>query len=395
MSQYKKGYLVALTGNLHNGSSLIKIINHFLNNFQMKKLFDFKMAGSVLLMLAISLASCKQDLTVEPQKKVKIDETERYSQKLSTLQGVTLEDGILKFKDLETYKEYGEAILNCKEEDYQNLCSKIGLQSLANIMRDYRKEYEKEDADITQLNEKYKEWIVMENDRPDFKIKGSGLSRILNIEGFYKIGNHLYFFDEKGETLNVYGDKLELIRFINNDNRTNKSDPKKGIFFFDLPSKESLQTRSACGVRYDGPFVYNSSKDRRAYVNIQKEVDFFIDNAYVDYNTGNVIIVSYGMNVIVTGENYASKKGLFGWVGVSTEWGSTWSWSYASQAGTISDGLSMYNSNSQSQGFSKTKIGVYQYLPPGDYTNYATANFTSINISYWNRGGVNINYSCQ
>lgn len=358
----------------------------------MKNFNDFKKSGSLLVIFILLFASCKQDLNLEPQKNVKIDEAEKYSQKLSTLQGVTLEDGILKFKDVETYKEYGEAILNCKEEDYQNYCSKIGLQSLHNIMRDYRKEYEKEDANITLLNEKYKDWIVMQNDRIDFKSKGSGLSRILNTEGFYKIGNHLYFFDEKGETLNVNGDKSELIRFINNNDRTIKSDAKKGIFFIDLPSKENLQTRSACGTRYDGPFVYNSSNDRRAYVNIQKAIAFFVDNAYYDYNTGFVIIVSYGMDVTVTGENYAYKRGTFSWVNYSTEWGSTWSWSYPSQAGTLSDGLTMYNSNSQSQGFSKTQIGVYQYLPPGNYPN---ANFTSINISYWNRGGVNINYSCQ
>ena len=69
----------------------------------MKKLFDFKMACSVLLMLAISFASCKQDLTVQPNPLLEQVAPDKVVD--LDIQGVQIKDGILHFKDAKSLNE--------------------------------------------------------------------------------------------------------------------------------------------------------------------------------------------------------------------------------------------------------------------------------------------------
>jgi hypothetical protein len=355
-----------------------------------------KLSFNLLIILAsfAFLTSCKQDLNITPdvQQTVNNDNPkEKYKDIISNIQGITNEDGILKFKDLKTYKQYLEAILNCTEEDYQNFCEKMNLQSLDNIMNEYTKESEKENAEIAQLNIKYGNWITVEKDIPTLKTSGAALSRILNQEGFYKIGDVLYFYNEQGEAISLKGDKAKLIAFSSENAIASipKNDDHQGLFFI-KSIKTKLLTRGNCGGAYNGPWVYNSTNDRKAYVNLNMGQNAIIDSQVFNYTT-NQWVVTYNVSALGSGGCSASKKRFGGWTSYDTEWGSTHEFTIFSPNGSFpSPTVSMSDSDSPGASFIfDINLAIFS-----NTSTIPNVYFSNINITYWNRGGVGINYSC-
>ena len=93
------------------------------------------MACSVLVMLAVFMSSCKQDLIVQPTPSVSPTTNDKIVD--LNIQEMTLQDGMLTFTDYDAYSKAKETLVKANFESYKAFCGKIGFKSLALLEEDF------------------------------------------------------------------------------------------------------------------------------------------------------------------------------------------------------------------------------------------------------------------
>lgn len=395
MSQYKKGYLVALTGNLHNENSLIKIINHFLNDFQMKKLFNFKMAGSVLLMLAISFASCKQDSTVQPKPSVE-DIQKESNEKVESLnlEGVDVQNGLLTFESNESMAEVREKLSKTNFISYEAWCIAKGFKSLSILKNEAFSAIENMHSrnEIEGFVKKNEDIIDIQNDKIHFKNDNVALLQFLNRESMFKIGAVLYRYDNKGEIIVTDGDLVKMKQAI-----ADRKEHKEVKVY----SNNFLQVRAYCTTA-DPNFTSTETgwtdgdNGRRANVffRLRKEIQV------ATYQTSNVVVT---LNV----ETQASKRTFGFWSNYTTEQTLNMNAPYGMQTEVMSPypfawgippsltDITYFKSTiARDVGFTRT-IFTLNGINDGQLNRDATIRMNHVDCTYSNRGGVNITFTCS
>jgi hypothetical protein len=268
----------------------------------MKKLFDFKNLGSVLLMLSVFASSCKQEANFQPVSM----ENEPKTLKMSGINEVkgdfTVQDGVLHFSNPKALFSVLEQLRQYDISERRNFGLNFGFTSMLNGFCDVLlksstfEELEQKNAYLKQ-NE---DIITYDEERGiNFKIANAHLASILDRKGNLYVGKAVYKFTEFGEAIALDGDKSKLESITSNT----KSDRNIKIF----ATKQELNTRAACG----------SSQFKTQTVNGDRKGDLTSDvtNDYFYYDTDPVTQEDRYYNVgssYTYGKPYKRKCNIFG-----------------------------------------------------------------------------------
>ena len=354
----------------------------------MKKLFDFKMAGSVLLMLAISLASCKQDLTVQPNPSVERIAPEKVVD--LDIQGVKVKDGVLHFTDGKAFRNAIEILNNSNSLSYKAYCDKIGFKSqfilldeaidAINLMTD--------NVQFEAFKKANSTLFKYEDESIDLKMDYGLLAKLVDKDGLFYVDKTLNLYDKEGYIIILDGDKSKMEQAKLN----RKNDVVKGVVIGNKNGK--LQTRAACGVAPNTGWINNSSSNRRGILyaesqaleifygpySSQKDVDFYA------YFKGRAQKKSFGV-----WNDYSTDN----WLNITCEL-------TANPNPDGSQGSVAVTKNFVNQQVSSTNTNLVTFLGVvNTWTNVASSTafsarpFNSINSTYTNGGSVNANLQCQ
>lgn len=351
----------------------------------MKKLFNSKMACSVLITLAIFMSSCKQDLTVQPNPSV---ETVKNNKIVDlNIQGMTLKDGMLTFTDYDAYRKAKETLIQTNFESYKAYCQKIGFKSLALLEEDFFNALEKCKTieEVKALSAANQDILNLSDEQsPILKNTSYNLLRILNRNSMFKINDALYLFDEKGEIIASDGD-------INNMNQAvidRRSSKNIAVF-----NASQIMTRTRCGMENNSGWVRASDRRGIVYANL-----FY--NAYeADYLT-------YSIETDFSCFARAEKRSIFGWwldyktdnlltitevkIKIPSQYPTTYPIPATYQFYTNE---SISTSNSKGVDFIK-KVNT-TLIPKTLWNSNASSSFEYVDVSYSNRGGVSIDFRCD
>jgi hypothetical protein len=209
----------------------------------MKKLFDFKNLGSVLLMLSVLISSCKQEADFQPIS----SESESKTLKMSGVNEVKgdfkVENGVLHFSTPKALVDVLEQLRQYDISERRNFGVNIGFTSMLNGFCDVLvKSSTFEEPQQKSVFLKQNDDIVNYDNEGsiNFKIANANLASVLDRNGNLYIGKVVYKFTEFGETIALDGDKSKLETVTSN----RKSDRNIKVF----ATKEDLNTRAACGL---------------------------------------------------------------------------------------------------------------------------------------------------
>jgi hypothetical protein len=361
----------------------------------MKKLFDIKTVCSVLVMLTVCLSSCKQDLNLQPNDAV----AQITPEKIESLdiQGVTVENGVLHFKDAKSLRDAHEMLGKSNYSSVKATFEKMGFKSLEMIATeqydvvDGLKNQEQFEA-FKRTNEN-----IFSFDNHEIKLKCYShlMPNLINKEGLVFIGEAVHKYDEKGLIIVEDGNLEKLSRAV--VSRQSSSSDKINVF--DAP-KLLLETRAPCGINPNTGWV-NGANWRRGILSCGTEI-------YIN-SVGQVGSSTFAFDMYSFSRGQAQKYlTFFGyWTGVNTthtlavnQIANAW----VNNAKTINI-TKNYNTTFSSSGVSE--ILFYEYLGSCvDFNAFsssaAQANgttlfkaFTSINNTYTNGGSVNTSIICQ
>ena len=356
----------------------------------MKKLFDFKMAGSVLLMLAISLSSCKQDLTVQPNPSVEEIQKEPNEKVESlNLEGLDVQNGMLVFDSYDAMNKVREQFKKTNFASYKAWCESKGFRSLTIVQDELFKEYEapKTTAEMDLFKQKNADFLIFNEDGGiDMKNPILSFHNILNTEDMFKIKKTLYKLDAKGEIFVIDGD----INKMQSAYISRKEIPGVSIFPIDL-----LKTRAACGMENNSGWVSGDS-GRRAIVS--GNLFWFFFDPYGDGLYRNV----RGEFIV---QSRAQKRTFRIWNDYTTE--QTLNYDIVIQWITpfpTSDPRRLnreewYNGTlgplvTNSLSFSDKFYEAFD-IPTQIFDNTVRPKFADLKLTYSNRGGVNIDWFCD
>jgi hypothetical protein len=195
----------------------------------MKKLSRSLMACSVLVMLAVFMSSCKQDLTVQPTPSVE----QVTNDKIETLDltGVQVKGGVLHFESGDVFSKVDAAFSKASPQSRSESLKKIGFKS----MNDYYSDFENALNNAKTLEEEnqiivsYSDFVKLEAEL--FKIKPYLISKahFMDRRGVFSIGNYYYKCHDKGEFITQKISDIEIFEktgqvVVNSSNINFKAD---------------------------------------------------------------------------------------------------------------------------------------------------------------------------
>jgi hypothetical protein len=208
----------------------------------MKKLFDFKNLGSVLLTLSVLISSCKQEADFQPIS----SESESKTLKMSGVNEVkgdfTVQDGVLHFSNPKALFSVLEQLRQYDISERRNFGVNFGFKSMLSGFCDVllkSSTFEEPEQKFAFLKQN-DDIINYDNEGSiSFKIANAHLASVLDRKGSFYVGKAVYKFTDFGEAIALDGDKSKLENVTGNT----KSDRNIKVF----TTKQDLNTRAACG----------------------------------------------------------------------------------------------------------------------------------------------------
>ncbi len=361
----------------------------------MKKLFDFKMAGSVLLMLAISLVSCKQDLTVQPTPSVEQVAPDKVVD--LDIQGVQVKDGVLHFDNGKTLTEARELLNKSNFASIKATFEKMGFKSILMIATEQydivdRLRTQEEFETFKRQNEHI---FTFDNHEINLKCYSYLMPNLINKEGLVFIGKAVCKYDDKGLIVVEDGNLDKLNRAI----LSRKSSISDKVTVFDA-SKLKAETRSTCGIAPNTGWV-SGNNWRRGILSCGTETDA---NPITQTGPSTFSVQMYSYS-IGRAQKYLTWFGY--WTGVNTN--HTLSVNQVSNV-WVNNAKTINASQNHLLTFSSTGVSAILYTQTigacSDFQAFSADDafsqsstlykeFTSIHNNYTNGGGVNANINCQ
>jgi hypothetical protein len=353
----------------------------------MKKLFRSQMVCSILVMLAVFMSSCKQDLTIQPTPPVEEGQINKIVD--LNIQGVTVKDGILHFSDYEAMSKARQVLNDANWESYKAFCQKINFKSLALVENEFSEKMElaKTNEDILPLKREYQDVIDFTSDHAQIRNPSRYLLRIIDRNSMFKLKKALYRFDEKGEIIALDGDINNMNQAINDRRKTDN------VVVF---NSDIINTRTRCGMENNSGWIYSASRgDRRGivYANLQFLV---LDHDFENYK----VETNFSCNA------RAEKRSIFGWwydyktdndlnlKEVKVKIPSFYPASYLIPA-TYTFYLNEYVYSANSKGVEFFRNVNTTDINKKLFNRSVQPSFEYVDISYSNRGGVSIDYRCD
>ncbi len=355
----------------------------------MKKLFRSQMGCSIVLMLTIFLASCKQDVNVSPIAAAAKPQIENTKIVDLDIQGVSVQDGMLNFVDNEAMSKAKSIINQANPASYKAFCEKIGFKSLTLLDDEFTVQLEKcqtrEEALV--LIEANKDIFDFSNDHIRLKNTNSDLLRLLNRNSITKVKNALYRFDEKGEILVSNGDMEAMNRAI-----ADRRESENVAIFNSNP----LLVRTPCFKENTSGWKYGlNNSDRRARLNANLIYRYFETNGdFTKYD----VITNFVCDVV------AEKRTIWGWWrSYTTDNTLTITevkvrYSSASIANLGTPLYKFYLNKVESRSGSGVGFSDEVYKETifrSQFSILFHPGFEYVDVSYSNRGGVIFDYRCD
>lgn len=208
----------------------------------------------VIGLVALSLCSiglfvsCDTSAEVLPEQ---VDTSTSFS-----VRDVDLKDGLLVFKDEESFWEAVGSATELDDETYEAWALSQGFSSLWSLYNEFfnysvasaEKGYDKSFDEIRAIYGKAV--LLAEDGMFDLNCPNTAIAKMINEEGLVKVGEAIYQFNAEGYVRIEDGDMSKLPIAL----RMTESDPDQGIVVFN--TQEAMPNRQVCsGVGFFPPFT--------------------------------------------------------------------------------------------------------------------------------------------